>query len=261
MARQSSPTSGVSSIACADVRERLDEYVLGALDQEDSRRLSRHLEWCAGCRKELAELEEGVAAVGLALEPIAPPAELEAKVVERVALATGARARERRRFRIVTTIAVLATFFGVASLGYAAAVAGKLSRLEAESATAVEQAQVLQGLLDTFGGRQILPARLGPVEGREGGGQAIVYLSGADSSDWVLVIAGGLPAGGGPYHASLVHGSGIEVPIGEMFPSQEGQVSAYRFFTQDLASFRRIVVTNDAGQVVLRGVIQALEAG
>jgi hypothetical protein len=259
MARPTSPASSLSTVACAEVRERLDDYVLGALLEDDTRRLSRHLEWCAGCRKELAELEEGVAAVGLALEPIAPPAELEAKVLERVVEAAGARARERRRFRIVTTIAVLATFFGVAALGYAAAVTGRLERLQAETATAVEQAKVLEGLVDAFGGQQILPARLAPVEGRQGGGQAVVYLSGGESSDWVLVIAGGLPQG--QYHASLVHGSGIEVPIGEMFPNREGQVSAYRFFTQDLTSFRRIVVTNGAGQIVLRGVIQPVDAG
>jgi putative zinc finger protein len=260
MARRGPSIAPSQPLACAEVRDRLADRVLGALTEDEHRELSRHLEWCAGCRKELAELEEGVAAVGLSLEPIAPPVELEAKVLQRVSEAAGLTARERRRFRIVTAVAVVMTFVAIISLSWAAIVAGRFGRLQDETRTARVQAARLDDLLEAFGAQQILPARLGPVAGRSGGGQAQVYLS-DDHSDWVLVIAGGLPAEEGPYSASLVHPTGIEVPVGELYPAREGQVSAYRFFGQDLTAFGIVVVTDRAGRVVLRGVIPTPSGG
>jgi anti-sigma factor RsiW len=257
MAVRHSPTASASVPAtCAFVRDRLPDHVLGALPEEEERQLTKHLEWCAGCRKELAELEEGVAAVGLALEPIAPPMELEQKVLHRVTEAAGATARERRKLRIVTAIAVLATFFGVAALGYAATVSGRLERLKAETADAQALVTELQRAVEILGPVQVVPAALSPAEGYTGGGRAIVYLS-AEGSDFVLVIAGGLDDAQGPFSASLVHGSGIEVPVGEMFGARDGQVSAYRFFAQDLTQFRTVIVTDGVGRVVLRGPILA----
>jgi hypothetical protein len=253
--RPSSTAPASLPITCAVVRDRLPDHVLGALPQDEEREVVKHLEWCAGCRKELAELEEGVAAVGLALEPITPPLELEQKVVQRVSDAAGATAREKRRFRIVTAIAVLATFFGVAALGYAANVSGRLDRLTTESAEARSRAVQLQRVLDVVGGQQILPAILGPADGQSGGGQALIILSEKERRDWVLVIAGGLPQAKGPYEASLVHGSGIEVPVGTLRAARAGQISVYRFFSQDLTSFRTVIVTDRDGRVVLSGPI------
>ncbi|MCA1727230.1 MAG: zf-HC2 domain-containing protein [Actinobacteria bacterium] len=251
--RESPPSSAALPISCATVRDRLPDHVLGALAEQEERELVKHLEWCAGCRKELAELEEGVAAVGLALEPIAPPVELERKVLQRVSEAAGATARERRRFRIVTAIAVLATFLAIIAFSYAAIVAGRFERYLNETRAANERAAQLEKVFPK--GQEILPARLSPMEGYSGGGQAIVALSPEESQDWVLVIVGGLTAGDGPYSASLVHGSGIEVPVGELRPARPGQLSAYRFFRQDLTGFRTVIVTDQLGRVVLRGPI------
>ncbi len=252
--RHSPPTSPSLPISCGLVRDRLTDHVLGALPEDEERDVTKHLEWCAGCRKELAELEEGVAAVGLALEPIAPPLELEQKVLARVSEAAGATARERRKFRIVTAIAVLATFFAVAALGYAAAVSGRLVRVQTETAQARALVQELNKVVQVLGPVHVVPAALSPVEGHTGGGRAIIVLS-DDGADFVVVIAGGLIAEEGPYSASLVHGSGIEVPVGDMFAAREEQLSAYRFFTQDLTKFRSVVVMDRLGRVVLRGPI------
>lgn len=253
MARHGPAIAPTQPLACAEVRDRLADRVLGALSEEEGREVTRHLEWCAGCRKELAELEEGVAAVGLALEPIAPPVELEAKVLRAVGEAAGLTARERRRFRIVTAVSVVMTFVAIISLSWAAVTAGRFGRLQEETGRARDQAAQLNALLQAFGANQILPVRLGPVQEQTGGGQAQIYLA-DDLPDWVLVIAGGLPAEAGPYSASLVHATGVEVPVGELYTAREGQVSAYRFFGQDLTAFRTVVVTDRHGRVVLRGV-------
>src|SRR5436190_20219424 len=61
-----------SAVTCLEVRERLTEYALGLLTKVDASEVERHLEWCAGCRKESAELEEGAARMALALPVIDP---------------------------------------------------------------------------------------------------------------------------------------------------------------------------------------------
>ena len=66
-------------MTCAEVRESLSEFSLGLLPGDDRREVERHLEWCAGCRRESAELAEGVASVALSLPVAEPPAPLDDK--------------------------------------------------------------------------------------------------------------------------------------------------------------------------------------
>ena len=46
---------------CEEVRERLPEHVLGTLDEPHDLSVRRHLRGCAGCRREMAALGDGVA--------------------------------------------------------------------------------------------------------------------------------------------------------------------------------------------------------
>jgi hypothetical protein len=45
-----------SSGACAEIRLELGVYVLGAIEAADRSAVDAHLEWCADCRGELAEV-------------------------------------------------------------------------------------------------------------------------------------------------------------------------------------------------------------
>jgi hypothetical protein len=144
----------------------------------------------------------------------------------------------------------------VGAVGWSMAMAGRLGQAQAEAREAAGEATRLSEFLRSVGGQRILPARLTPTEEGAGGGRALVYTTGGRGADWALVLVDGLPSDRGPYTASLIHGSGIEVPVGRLSKSGPSQLSAYRFFVQDLAGFRDVVVTDRLGAVVLRGSVQ-----
>ncbi|MDQ3991886.1 MAG: hypothetical protein M3245_06230, partial [Actinomycetota bacterium] len=105
-------------------------------------------------------------------------------------------------------------------------------------------------VVEHVGDRPVFSAPLEPFAGGPAGGQAILYDGAGE--DWVLVIAGGLPPGGEPYTAVL---PSLERPVrvASLERSGPGRHSGYRVFRRDLSSYREIVVTDAAGDPVLRG--------
>ncbi|HEV2764529.1 MAG TPA: anti-sigma factor [Pyrinomonadaceae bacterium] len=85
-------------------REMLSEAALGALGPEDERALEAHLRECDACRAERDELRDVAALLAHTVAPVAPPAELRSRILDRIktspapgATETGAtRARESR---------------------------------------------------------------------------------------------------------------------------------------------------------------------
>ncbi|HEX6623127.1 MAG TPA: anti-sigma factor [Pyrinomonadaceae bacterium] len=59
---------------------------VGALDAEETRLLGEHLAACAECGREAREWREAAAAIAYAVEPVAPPASLRARVLENARL-------------------------------------------------------------------------------------------------------------------------------------------------------------------------------
>jgi predicted anti-sigma-YlaC factor YlaD len=94
------------AVKCPEVRELLSAWLDGELTPEDLALVTRHLDSCAGCRRELAQLE----ALEEALEvlPVPAPAGLPEKVRARVS------PRRRRAWQSLALVAslVVGVFLG-----------------------------------------------------------------------------------------------------------------------------------------------------
>jgi anti-sigma factor RsiW len=70
------------------ISELLEAYALGALDERERAAVAAHLEACPECRRAVAQLGEAAHSRPAALaaaSPLAPPAELERRVLPRAA--------------------------------------------------------------------------------------------------------------------------------------------------------------------------------
>lgn len=68
-----------------EIRELLALYALGSLPESEARVVEAHLEACAGCRLELAELADTLGILGLGAEPASPSPELRRRILGSVA--------------------------------------------------------------------------------------------------------------------------------------------------------------------------------
>lgn len=241
---------------CSHVREMLPEYALGTLGVEDVSRVRDHLATCAGCRKEAAELMEGVEAAAVLAGPAEPPPQLEDRVVAAVGRAAGGRARRRRAPAAGLLAAAL-----LLALGWGAAMAGRAERLgdEAETARRAAAKAVREfGLfVEDLSGGGVREAGLRSTSSSPAGGRAIVFDSDVPgTSDWALVIVGGLPDNRGPYRAKL-RGEGGSLRVGRLWPSAEGRLAAYALFGAIPEGQEDVVVLDGDGAVVLKGRLEA----
>ena len=67
-----------------EFKELLALEAAGALEAGERGPLEEHLSSCAECRAELREMTDAVAALAYTVAPVAPPAHLRARVLERV---------------------------------------------------------------------------------------------------------------------------------------------------------------------------------
>jgi len=68
---------------CTDIRARLQDYMDGTLERKVSMSLFLHLRECDGCSKELEEMERLYGLLG-SLDPVAPPEDFDARILESV---------------------------------------------------------------------------------------------------------------------------------------------------------------------------------
>lgn len=245
---------------CREVRDLLAEHVLGALDEDRARFVERHVEWCAGCRKEMAELAEGAAVVVTGLSPVEPPAGLEDRVVG--AIREAAHPRERRRERrhrpkVGLVAAAVSGLVAIGAFGWAMAMKGRVSELQDSANSAAARARQFEGvlreiLIEADDGR-ILSAELVGIGGAAGGGRGILFDS-PGGLDWALVITGGLPAENGPYLAYVTTGDRRQ-RLGRLSPSSPGELAAYRIFSHDVSGAHWVSVRDRSGNTVLRGSV------
>jgi anti-sigma factor RsiW len=252
-------------VNCVAVRDQLPELAVGVLPPREEVALERHLQWCAGCRKEVAELGEGAATFAFALAPAPVPPGLEDRVVAGVGRAA-ARPRTGRRTRTVIA-AVIAAAIAVASLGWGAVMAGRAQQF-AERAAQAEQDRLqaleqFQWVLDTlpFQARadETHLGQLAPTLAIRRGGGAVLELVSPTRLDFVVVMVSGLPRDPSlaPYRVALKDARGRVLrggTIGDLDADGGGQ--AFREFRNtDLTGFTTVLVRDASGRLVLKGTV------
>jgi anti-sigma factor RsiW len=252
-------------VDCLPVRERLAEHALSNLAPDERAFVERHLQWCAGCRKEAAELVSAAAVAGKALPQADPPAELEDRVVRAVRAAAGARPRRRRVRAVAVLVAATLAVLGL-GVGWGASVVQNAKHREHQAVVQAHQfAARLHGLIsDVVPRRQaqvgprdhLREAQLAPaLPNRVGGGSAAVFLSPV-RQDWALVVVGGLSPRGAPFRVSMRDQYGKFAYVGTVKKlDSAGDASVWHEYEQHLDGFTDVIVKDRTGRIVLSGTI------
>lgn len=252
---------------CQAVRELLPEFAFGVLSTEDRTEVEQHLRWCAGCRKEAAELGQAAATLAFTLEPAQVPPGLGERIVARVKRAAGAPGTSRRARTAAASI--MAAMVAIAGLGWGAVMAGRADRFEARAAQAErERAAALerfQKVLTSVVPDQELPSsethlgQLSPTPGEQGGG-AVLQLVSDRMLDFTIVIVNGLDPDDGaalPYRVELENAAGVVMRAGLIAElDADGGAEVFRQFrNKDLTGFTTVRVVSADGEVVLSGTV------
>lgn len=252
-----------AALPCSTVREALAERALSALPPDEAAEIDRHLEWCAGCRKEAGELQHAAATFGMALPPATPPPHLRERVVGAVKAMAGEPGTRRRTRSAVAS--VIAAMVAIAGLGWGSMMTGRADREQhkAEEAQQIASKQAesitrFKRVIETLPGVSpndvvLLGQLTHPSAKAAGGGWAMLL-----ASPHILDIAGvdveGLSGAGVPYRVALVNDRGSEVAVGKIKRlDQAGGAELFNQFTEDMSGFTSFVIRDASGATVLSG--------
>jgi hypothetical protein len=243
-------------VTCLEVRERLTEHSLGLLAAVDARDVERHVQWCAGCRKELAELQEGAETLALALPPAEPPAWLESRIVGRLMAAAGSnRPPSRSRMRMLVAATLTAVLLALGATGWAIAERGEAQSIRETTAEQIRRAQVLESLLKSLEANP-LEANLLPVLDAQGSGRVVIYSS-PEEPDFIHASVSLIDPRERAYTIQLRDHSGRILSAGRLGRSDNGIMIFYEFSGKNLSRGTSITVLDAAGRPVMTGTVEA----
>jgi hypothetical protein len=257
-------------VNCLSVRERLTEQTLGVLSPAEATVVDRHLEWCAACRKEAAELQRAAATLAYSVAPVEPSADLEERVVGAVRGAAGRRRASAPRRSRVAAAGVLAAMLALSGLGWGAVMAGRAERAEEQADAAQErQREAVIRLQEVFAdlpgldpGAIVEVSTLLSPRLQEGRGDALVLLS-PSGDDLAFVLVDGLTSlrpGQLPLRVQLVTDGSRQLVLGEIGTlDQAGGGGDFGTFSEDLKDVSAVVVRDARGRVLLRGTLSVYE--
>jgi putative zinc finger protein len=254
-------------MTCVDVRDRLTEHALGLLGPAEDREVERHLEWCAGCRKESAELIEGVETVAMALPQAEPRPALEERVVHRLAIAAGRGVPTRRRaLRSLIAVALAAAVVAVGAISVAVAERKQVQTLEQRFA---QQRQDLEKKFSDLGEvlrttnstGKLFEANVYPGLAGQEAGRGLVLSSPSGYSFVLVELVGPLAEKGGPYSVRLQDRRGEFIEAGHLAKSSSGNWILLAEFTQDLSRSPALDMSNSPSLLVLDGTDQPVMSG
>jgi hypothetical protein len=241
---------------CVEVRDRLTEQALGLLSAEESADVERHLDWCAGCRKEAVELQEAVATVGFSLPPATPPRGLQERIVGRLGSGMSLRGLRTKDLRLVRRggrrllVATLASLLlATVAFGWAFAERHIAQDVAANRLASVKRLEaVIAGLKG-----QPLRAQLFATPGFESTGYALI-VSRPAANNFVFVDILPPSPQTGPYVVQLLDRSG-QVYRGQLAKSDSGDFLLWDWPQHDLSKVTTVSILDRASNVVLAGTV------
>lgn len=247
-------------MTCLQVRERLPEHAIGLLNRVEARDVDRHLEWCAGCRKEALELQEGATALALALPSDEPPAGLEERIVGRLTSAAGTRpAPSRRGVRVLAAATLAAVLIALGSVGWAIAERRRVQDIRATIAQQIDQIQLLTEFTATLGSNPF-EAELFPILEARGSGRVVIFGS-RNSDDFILAAVHVAEPVSDRYTIQLTDHSGRVLSGGELARTNNGILMFYEYSGKNLAGGASITVSDGSGRPVLNGTVRPSQDG
>ena len=224
---------------CEEVRERLPEHVLGTLDETHDLAVRRHLRGCAGCRREMAALGDGVALFARAVHDRTPPPELKDRVGTALAQEwKDAPAAESRRPRLTWLSAAAAVVVVVSALSWGLVQHHRASVIAADASS-------YNKLLATLGGKEFRIGTLQAAPGKTVEGSVVAYDSSHDQS-WMAVFVRA-PGVTGLARATLKAADGRTIELSPLEIATDGSGSAWLVTSTNLAEFDRLTVTAPDG--------------
>jgi hypothetical protein len=249
-------------MTCMEVRDRLAEHTLGTLPPSETRDVGRHLDWCAGCRKESEELLEGLAAVALSMPSAEPSLSLERRVVDRVQIATGRRGEHRptsRRGLRVLAVAMLAVLImAIGTVGWAVA---QRNRVQDVNRSLLDKVGNLRGLVGNSAGSfqvTLLPSNADRAAQLDEG-RAIIFS--ARNGAFILVDVFISEPTSGPYSFRLLDRTGKALSAGQLQKTTNGDLIFYESTGQDLSKGISLSVFDHMGRMLLTGLVRPGSAG
>lgn len=247
-------------MTCLDVRGRLTEHSLGLLSPVDARGVERHLEWCAGCRKESEELREGAAMMAMALPTAEPPDWLQSRIVDRIVSAAGTgRAPSRSRIRMLAAATLTAVLLAVGATGWAIAERGQAQSIREATAEQVRRAEVLERLLESLEANP-LEANLLPVLDGQGSGRVVIF-SDTEEADFIHASVSLIDPQEGEYTIQMKDPDGRVLSAGRLDRSPQGVLIFYEFSGRNLSRGTSITVLDAAGRPVMKGMVHPAAEG
>jgi len=235
----------------------MGEYALGLLQKPDARGIERHLVWCAGCRKESGELQEGAASLGFSVPQFEPHPSLEWRIAGRLTGTQGSRKPSRRGFRVLVAATLAAMLGAVGAMSWAIAERNRVQSIEATINKQVDNITKLQELLNSFEKGQT-KARHATLIARPGfrgaSGLALIYPTANFPDLYLVSMKSPDDSGLAPYKVGLLDKGGVQVAGGE-FVQTTGGLLSYQVSGEDLSKVTSVEVVDYLGRTVLVGKV------
>ncbi len=250
-------------MTCVEARDLLPEYALGVLPANRVRDLERHLEGCAGCRRETAELHQGVETMSFSLPQASPPPELADRVVR--GLFEGARAKPskarapRRAVRVLAAATLAAALVAFVAIGWGVAERQRAQNITQLAHQRIQNIDQLRKIIGSIGG-QPFQAQLIPVAGIESSGTAII-VSASGANSFVAVDVLPLIPNHGPYIVQLIDRSGRVFSMGHLQVGTSGDLVSVQFTAQDLSRVLSVTILDAHSNVVMTGKVAPYSKG